>query len=80
LARFLYGHLLKRIGEKSQYTRNLLGFLRDIGLGYVEVLEPKRRNETLKETVYPALDRLKGQAIRCYELDDRGNIFFIPRN
>ena len=78
LARFLYGHLLKRIGRKSIYQRDLLGFLRDVGLGYVEELEPKRRNETLKETVFPALDLLKGEAIRTYDVDDRDNIFFIP--
>ena len=35
LARFFYGHLLKRIGDKGSYTRDLLGFLRDCGLGYV---------------------------------------------
>src|SRR5882724_5599835 len=76
LARFLYGHLMKRIGEKSLYPRNLLGFLRDVGLGYIAVLEPKRRTEALRETVFPALDLLKGQALREYGLDDRGNIFF----
>ena len=27
LARFLYGHLLKRIDEKSIYQRSLIGFL-----------------------------------------------------
>jgi hypothetical protein len=30
--------------------------------------------------VFPALDLLKGQAIRSYELDDRGNIFFLPKD
>jgi len=35
LARFFYGHLLKRIGEKGSYTRNLLGFLKGYGLGYI---------------------------------------------
>jgi len=78
LARFLYGHLMKRIGEKSLYPRNLLGFLRDVGLGYIADLEPYRRNARLQEVVFPALDLLKGQAIRDYGLDDRGNIFFIP--
>ena len=78
LARFLYGHLVKRIGEKSIYQRRLTGFLNDIGLS--QVTEPKRINERLKRTVFPALDLLKGQAIRSYELDDRGNIFFIPRD
>jgi hypothetical protein len=78
LARFLYGHLMKRLGEKSLYSRNLLGFLRDCGLGYIADMEPRRRNEQLKETLYPALDLLKGHAIRTYEPDDRGNIFFLP--
>jgi hypothetical protein len=80
LARFLYGHVMKRIGEKSLYPRNLLGFLRDCGLGYIADLEPYRRNARLRDVVFPALDLLKGQAIRTYELDDRGNIFFLPRD
>jgi hypothetical protein len=80
LARFLYGHVMKRIGEKSLYPRNLVGFLRDCGLGYIADLEPYRRNDMLKESVFPALDLLKGHAIRSYELDDRGNILFFPRN
>jgi hypothetical protein len=78
LARFFYGHLLKRIGEKGSYTRNLLGFLRDCGLGYVADMSVKRRNEALKEVVFPALNRVVGEAIRRYELDDRGNIIFFP--
>jgi hypothetical protein len=80
LARFLYGHIIKRIGEKSLYPRNLLGFLRDCGLSYIADLDPYRRNSKLKETVFPALDLLKGEAIQTYELDDRGNIFFIPKS
>jgi hypothetical protein len=80
LARFLYGHLMKRIGEKSLYPRDFLGFLADVGLGYIAELAPYRRTEALRETVFPALDLLKGQAIRSYELDDRGNIFFIPKD
>jgi hypothetical protein len=79
LARFLYGHIMKRIGEKSLYPRNFMGFLRDCGLGYIAEMEPKRRTEALRETVFPALDLLRGQAIQSYELDDRGNIFFIPK-
>jgi hypothetical protein len=80
LARFLYGHVLKRIGEKSMYPRNLVGFLRDVGLGYLAELDPYRRNAKVRETLFPALDLLKGQAIRNYELDGHGNIFFIPRD
>jgi hypothetical protein len=78
LARFLYGHVIKRRGEKSLYPRNLVGFLRDCGLGYMADLEPYRRNARLQESVFPALDLLKGHAIRTYELDDRGNILFFP--
>ncbi len=78
LARFLYGHLVKRIGEKSIYQRRLSGFLNDIGLS--QVTEPKRITERLKRTVYPALDLLKAHAIHSYEVDDRGNIFFIPND
>jgi hypothetical protein len=75
--RFLYGHLLKRLGEKSIYMRSLPGFLRDIGLGYVTEGEPKRKTEMLKRTVYPALDAVKG--IR-YQLDEQGNLTFFPKD
>jgi hypothetical protein len=78
LARFLYGHLLKRIGQKSLYQRSIQGFLSDIGLGYLLQGEPKRLKERLTRTVFPALDLLKGEALRGYEADDRGNLFFIP--
>jgi len=79
LARFLYGHVVKRLGEKSIYSRNLVGFLRDCGLGYMANLEPYRRHAKLREVVFPALDLLKGQAIETYALDDCGNIFFFPK-
>jgi hypothetical protein len=75
LVRFLYGHLTKRIGEKSLYMRRLPGFLSDIGLGYLLSGEPKRVTETLKRTVYPALDRLQGIA---YRLDESSNLVFAP--
>jgi hypothetical protein len=77
LTRFLYGHLLKRIGEKSVYMRSLPGFLRDIGMGYLTEGEPKRIRESLKRTVYPALDLLTNID---YRLDDFGNLVFIPRD
>jgi hypothetical protein len=77
LARFIYGHLVKRIGEKPLYTRSLPGFLRDIGLGHLTKGEPKRFNESLKRTVYPALDLLRDID---YRLDDRANLVFIPKN
>lgn len=80
LSRFLYGHLLKRIGEKAGYTRKLLGFLHDVGLGHIAMLAPKRRTEALKETVFPALDLLVGEVLRQYTVDARGNIFFIPKD
>jgi hypothetical protein len=78
LARFLYGHLLKRIGEKSLYQRRVSGFLNDIGLGNLLHGAPKRLNERLKRTVFPALDLLKGEVIRHYEMDDKGTLFFLP--
>jgi hypothetical protein len=77
LTRFLYGHLLKRIGEKSVYTRNRHGFLRDIGLGYLLNGESKRIGEVFRRTVYPAMDLLKGMH---YETDDRGNLVFILKD
>jgi hypothetical protein len=75
LARFLYGHLIKRIGGKSLYMRRIPGFLSDIGLGYLTEGQPKRLKETLKRTVYPVLDRLKGIT---YWVDDAGNLVFVP--
>src|SRR5712692_1681565 len=80
LSRFLYGHLVKRIGEKSIYQRRMTGFLSDIGLGYLADEKPMRRNERLKRTVFPALDLLKGEVLRTYEQDDRGNLFFLPKD
>ena len=77
MTRFLYGHLLKRLGEKPIYTRNLSGFLHDIGLGYLTEGEPKRKTEILKRTVYPALDVVKGIQ---YQLDEHGNLIFIPKD
>ena len=77
LARFLYGHVAKRLGDKSVYVRSLAEFLTDIGLGHLTQLPAWRQTQRLKRTVFPALDRIKGQACDCYELDDRGNIFFF---
>ena len=76
LARFLYAHLLKRIGEKSVYTRRMTGFLQDIGLGHLAMLESWRRNERLKREVFPALELIKGHAFSHYALEG-GNIFFL---
>jgi hypothetical protein len=73
LVRFLYGHLTKRIGEKSLYMRKLPGFLSDIGFSYLLKGEPKRINEMLKRTVYPALDRVRGIT---YWVDDSGTLVF----
>jgi hypothetical protein len=80
VSHFRYGHLVTRIGEKSIYQRNVVGFLNDVGLGYVGQLEPMRRNERRKRTLFPALDLLKGEVLRHYETDDRGNLFFIPKD
>ena len=77
LARFLYAHVAKRLGDKSVYVRSLAGFLTDIGLGHLAQLPTWRQTQRLKRTVFPALDRIKGQACDRYELDDRGNIFFF---
>jgi len=77
LARFLYGHVTKRIGGKSLYTRNLMGLLSDVGLGYLLNLAPKNRNQKVKQSLYPALDLLKGKAFTQWEVDDNGNLFFV---
>ena len=78
LARFLYAHIAKRLGDKPLYMRRFLGFLQDVGLGYIAQYLPKRRNEMVKGTVYPALDLVKGHAFRHYELDAGENIVFLP--
>ena len=78
LARFLYAHIAKRLGGKSMYIRRLEGFLRDVGLGYALHQPPKRRTELVQGTLYPALDLVKGHGFRHYEVDDGGNIFFLP--
>jgi len=76
LARFLYAHVAKRLGEKGVYVRAFDGFLSDIGMGHLTRLPGWRRTERLKRVVFPALDLIKGQACSRYDLDDRGNIFF----
>jgi hypothetical protein len=76
LARFLYAHVSKRLGEKSVYVRSVDGFLSDIGMGHIAQLPAKRRTERLKRVVFPALNLIKGQACSRYDLDDKGNIFF----
>jgi hypothetical protein len=55
--------------------RKIPGFLSDIGLGYLTEGEPKRIRETLKRTIYPALERVRGID---YRLDDLGNLVFTP--
>jgi hypothetical protein len=77
LARFLYGHILKRVGDKSTYTRKMLGFLYDIGLGYIAELPTKERNRRTKQVLFPVLDNLRGKAFTQWEMDDRENIFFV---
>ncbi len=77
LARFLYGHLLKRIGTKSVYKRNLLGFLNDIGLGHVATR--KRQTEVFKRSVVPALNMIRGHAFQTYEMNPKqDNLLFLP--
>jgi hypothetical protein len=78
LARFLYAHLLKRLGDKSGYHRSQAGFLTDVGLGHVARMVPMRRNEFLKRTLYPVLDALKGKAFSHYHVDAHGQFFFVP--
>jgi hypothetical protein len=77
LARFLYSHILKRLGTKSIYMRRLLGFLHDVGLGYMATLPPKIRNQKVKQTLYPALETLRGQGFTHWERDDDDNIVFL---
>ena len=69
--------MTKRIGGKSLYTRNLMGLLSDVGLGYLLNLAPKNRNQKVKQSLYLALDLLKGKAFTQWEVDDNGNLFFV---
>jgi hypothetical protein len=78
LSRFMYSHVLKRLGDKAIYQRNLVGFLHDVGLGYIATLAPTHRNQKIRQVLHPALDVVKGEAFLDWEIDDRGNIFFIP--
>ena len=78
LARFLYGHVSKRIGNKAMYQRNLVGFLSDVGLGYLAELAPRRRREKVKLTLFPTLDNLRGKAFQHWDYDsEMGNLIFI---
>lgn len=80
LARFLYGHLAKRLGNtNSIYVRKVTGFLRDVGLGYVAALPLYRRNAALKETVFPALDLLVGELLSQYASDTQEHLVFLPK-
>lgn len=79
LARFIYAHVLKRMGLKSMYMRNLIGFLNDVGLGYIACLPPTNRNQKVKQALFPALNALRGQAYAHWEIDGVGNIFFVPQ-
>ena len=60
------------------YIRRLEGLLRDVGLGSALQQPPKRRTELVQGTLYPALDLVKGHAFHHYDVDDGGNIFFLP--
>jgi len=80
LARFLYGHIYARIGSKAYYVRSLDGFLSDIGMGYLNNLPAKRKNQALKRSLLPALKLVEGQAFRNYELDGQGNIVFYSHS
>jgi len=78
LARFLYGHVSKRIGNKPIYQRHVLGFLNDIGLGYIAKLVPYKRREKVKNTLFPALDAIRGEAFQRWQSDpETGNLIFF---
>jgi hypothetical protein len=77
LARHIYGHVLKRRGDKSLYQRNLLGFISDIGLGYWLKYSVRKRNVAIREVLYPALNMIKNHAYTAWEID-QDNLIFIP--
>jgi len=81
LARFVYQHVSKRLGKNMYYIRNLDGFLTDIGLENVTKKTLKYKNEYLKKTFYPALDRIAETSVFRYELaDNKRNIVFYSPN
>jgi hypothetical protein len=41
LSRFLYSHVVKRLGTKDLYSRTLQGLLQDVGLGYLADEPPR---------------------------------------
>ncbi len=81
LARFIYQHVIKRLGKKMYYVRNLDGFLTDIGLGSVTKKALKHKNWFLKKTFYPALDQITNAGIFRYELTDYAYniVFYSPK-
>jgi len=78
LARFLYGHLRKRLGAKAEYKRTVPGLLTDLGLGHLTQLPRMRQNEHWKRTIAPALDLVKGHAFDRYEVGDNDVVWFLP--
>ncbi len=76
LARFLYEHIIKRLGGKLYYQRNLDGFLNDVGLQYIAEKIPKRKNQDLKRTLMPTFDRITGKAFKKWERDGDNIVFY----
>lgn len=81
LARFLYQHIVKRLGGNMYYVRNLEAFLNDVGVGYVLDLDTRYKNRYLKKIFYPAIDRVVEEGIFRYELVDaeKNIVFYSPR-
>ncbi len=82
LARFLYQHIIKRIGKDMYYIRDFNEFLNDVGLGYVNNNPLKDKRKFLKLTFFPAINTIvNARKIRNYELVDNGkNIVFYSSN
>jgi hypothetical protein len=78
LARFVYAHVAKRLGEKPLYMRNVYGFLGDVGLGYWLAYPAKIREHNIRTTLYPTLEAIKGHGFSTWHTDNRGNLVFIP--
>jgi hypothetical protein len=78
LARFLYSHVTKRLGDKSIYTRNRLGFVSDIGLQHWLETPGKVRERNIRQVLYPALDEVKGHGFAAWHTDDHANLVFVP--
>jgi hypothetical protein len=70
--RYLFGYLKKKIGKvKPDWKIELDNFLHSVGLGHYCDKDKKRKNESVKRIILPALERIKGKAFKDYTLKNK---------